>query len=342
MIYSNPTIEAVAKLFASAATQSSVAPQHNDDVSIMIRSYQAEIQNIHNGNEAMLTTMHDDWVSELELDDANTISDVSSRTAKQPPSEIATSQPNNAVLLTGSTGALGSYVLDALLKGGTRKVYCFNRSADSRSSQTVRNRRRGLPSKFLDSRVTFLTGDLALPYFGLPTSQFRDLQRSVTHIIHNAWPVDFNKPLQSYVKSLEGVVNLVRFCHYSPRDVTLQFVSSITSVARYSESSTIPEHAIAQAHISAPMGYGQSKYVAEMILAYASRVLGIRTISARVGQISGDASRKSGWSLQDWFPSLVISSLHMGILPNSLGHLEDVEGIRWVPIESQIMCTVPE
>lgn len=232
MIYSNPTIEAVAKLFASAATQSSVAPRHDDNVSIMILSYQAEIQNIHNGSEAMLATVHDGWVSEPELDDILTISDVSSQTTEQPLSEITTSQPNNAVLLTGSTGALGSYILNSLLEGGTRRVYCFNRSADPQILQTVRNQRRGLPSKFLDSRVTFLTGNLALPYFGLPKSQYRDLQRSVTHIIHNAWPVDFNKPLQSYVKSLDGVVNLVRFCHHSPRDVTLQFVSSITSVAR--------------------------------------------------------------------------------------------------------------
>lgn len=334
MIYSNPTIEAVTKLFASAATQNSVAPWHNDDVSSMIQSYRAEIQNIGNGSEAMLATIHGDRVGELKLDDIRTISAASSGTVEQPLAEIATSQPNKAVLLTGSTGALGSYMLDALLEGGTRRVYCFNRSANSQSLQTARNQRRGLSSEFPDSHVTFLTGDLALPYFGLPMSQFRDLQNSVTHVMHNAWPVDFNKPMQSYVKSLDGVVNLVRFCHHSPRNAVLQFVSSITSVARYSESSTIPEHAIAQARISAPMGYGQSKYIAEMILAYASRDLGICTISARVGQISGDASRKSGWSLHEWFPSLVVSSLHMGVLPSSLGHMEDVEGIRWVPIDA--------
>jgi thioester reductase-like protein len=300
----------------------------------MIQSYRAEIQNIDNGSEAMLASMHGDRVGVLELDDIRTISAASSETVEQPLAEIATSQPDKAVLLTGSTGALGSYMLDALLEGGTRRVYCFNRSANSQSLQTARNQCRGLSSKLLDSHVTFLTGDLALPYFGLPMSQFRDLQNSVTHVMHNAWPVDFNKPLQSYVKSLDGVVNLVRFCHHSPRNAMLQFVSSITSVARYSESSTIPEHAITQARISAPMGYGQSKYIAEMILADASRDLGICTISARVGQISGDASRKRGWSLHEWFPSLVVSSLHMGVFPSSLGHMEDVEGIRWVPIDA--------
>jgi aryl carrier-like protein len=217
MIYSNPTIEAVTKLFASAATPDSGTPWHNDDVSSMIQSYRAEIQNIDNGSEAMLASMHGDRVGVLELDDIRTISAASSETVEQPLAEIATSQPDKAVLLTGSTGALGSYMLDALLEGGTRRVYCFNRSANSQSLQTARNQRRGLSSKFLDSHVTFLTGDLDLPYFGLPMSQFRDLKNSVTHVMHNAWPVDFNKPLQSYVKSLDGVVNLVRFCHHSPR-----------------------------------------------------------------------------------------------------------------------------
>jgi thioester reductase-like protein len=191
-----------------------------------------------------------------------------------------------------------------------------------------------LPVEFPNPRVTFLTGNLASSCFGLPAQEFEDLQKSVTHLIHNAWLVDFNKPLPTFAESLEGLVNLVRFAHRSQQHVTLQLISSITSVAKYSKEPTIPEHAVTDSRASAPMGYGQSKYVAEMILAHASQVLGIQTISVRVGQISGDASRRSGWSLHEWFPSLVVSSLHMGSLPSSLGRMETSGGIRWVPIDS--------
>jgi thioester reductase-like protein/acyl-coenzyme A synthetase/AMP-(fatty) acid ligase/aryl carrier-like protein len=334
MIYSNPTIEAVAKLFTRASTQSSTAPSPDDDVSMMVQSYQAEVDNILDERGVMpKVSMSDDMDSDLELDSTRGISGIGCRAAEQPSPGTTVLQPKTAVLLTGSTGALGSYILNALLEDGSR-VYCFNRSADSQTLQIMRNKNRGLPAEFPDPRVTFLTGNLALPYFGLPSPDFEDLQRSVTHVIHNAWPVDFNKPLPSFVESLDGVINLVRFSHHSQHDVALQFISSITSVARYSEAAIIPEHAVANPRISAPMGYGESKYVAEMILAYSSRVLGVQTISARVGQISGDASRKRGWSLHEWFPSLVVSSLHMRALPSSLGRVENDEGIRWIPIDT--------
>lgn len=335
MIYSNPTIEAVAKLFRGDSTQSSTASLHKDDVSTMVQTYQAQVDSILDEHGLMQeVSMHDDLDSDLELDSTSETSGMNSQAAEQPPLRTTVLQPKTAVLLTGSTGALGSYILDALLEGGSQRVYCFNRSADSQSLQIIRNQRRGLSAEFPDPRVTFLTGNLALPCFGLPSSDFQNLLRTVKHVIHNAWPVDFNKPLHSFVESLDGVINLMRFCHHSRHDVTLQFVSSITSVARYCETPTIPEQAVANPRVSAPMGYGESKYVAEMILAYSSQVLGIQTISARVGQISGDVSRKSGWSLHEWFPSLVVSSLHMRALPSSLGHAEDGEGVQWVPIDA--------
>lgn len=335
MIYSNPTIEAVAKLFTKTSTQNFTTPSDENDVSKVVQSYQAEIDSIFDGGGVMSSiSTPGDLDSDLQRDSTPGASGIGYQAAEHPFHETTVLQPNTAVLLTGSTGALGSYILDALLEGGSRRVYCLNRSADSQGLQVMRNQSRGLPADFPHPRVTFLTGNLALPCLGLPSPDFEDLQRSVTHIIHNAWPVDFNKPLQSFVESLDGVVNLIRFCHYSRRDVTLQFISSITSVAQYSEAPTIPEQAVANPHASAPMGYGQSKYVAEMILAYSSRVLGVQTISARVGQISGDASRKRGWSLHEWFPSMVVSSLHMTALPSSLGRVENGEGVRWVPIDT--------
>ena len=82
------------------------------------------------------------------------------------------------------------------------------------------------------------------------------------------------------------------------------------------------------------MGYGQSKYLAERMLTYASRVLGIETIVARVGQVSGDASRRCGWNRREWFPSLVVSSLHIRALPRSLGCAENGKEVAWIPVDA--------
>jgi thioester reductase-like protein len=63
-------------------------------------------------------------------------------------------------------------------------------------------------------------------------------------------------------------------------------------------------------------------------------VLGIRTVVARVGQISGDASRKCGWNRREWFPSMVASSLYLRVLPNTLGCGENGKEVAWTPVDA--------
>ncbi|KAI7678083.1 hypothetical protein KC353_g22520, partial [Hortaea werneckii] len=182
-----------------------------------------------------------------------------------------------AILLTGSTGALGSHLLNTLLERGTQMVYCLNRSKDSRNAQIESNRKRGLPLAFSEDRVKLFTADLALPQLGLQQTDFAELPGSVTRIIHNAWSVEFNKSLQSFADCLDGVVGLVGFAAASPRPVTVQFVSSIASAGGNGQDQIVPEAVLDSTRGPASTGYGQSKDVAEKMLAHASKVLGIRS-----------------------------------------------------------------
>lgn len=79
------------------------------------------------------------------------------------------------------------------------------------------------------------------------------------------------------------------------------------------------------------MGYGESKYLAEHILDYAGRKIPAITI-ARVGQVAGPAKTSGLWNKQEWVPSLVLSSLHLGMIPESLGPESDTK-VDWVPID---------
>ncbi|KAL4982177.1 hypothetical protein BDW68DRAFT_182807 [Aspergillus falconensis] len=74
---------------------------------------------------------------------------------------------------------------------------------------------------------------------------------------------------------------------------------------------TTPERLITTTS-STPNGYGTSKYVAEHILAHATspQTRNLRTAFARVGQIAGAANAPGLWNKTEWFPSLVLSSLH--------------------------------
>jgi thioester reductase-like protein/acyl-CoA synthetase (AMP-forming)/AMP-acid ligase II len=329
-IYSNPTVKSLAAAIKNSLAQDLAPPTPVDEVANVLHSIQSKI------DEMLLqesNPIKDNAVSNVVSSSVDGNGSGEAQALRFP---IANSvfQENGSVLLTGSTGALGSHLLNLLLENSSRRIVCLNRSTDSRTLQVTRNEGRGLPTTFSDDRVIFLSGNLASPNFGLSASEFEDLRDSVALVIHSAWPVNFNNSLQSYTETLDGVLGLVRFAHHSNRKVKLQLVSSIASVARYSQAPGVPETVISDTKVPSSTGYGQSKYIAERILAYASEKLAISTISARVGQITGDASRKRSWNVQEWFPSLVISSLHMRALPDALGKADNNENLRWVSVES--------
>ena len=76
--------------------------------------------------------------------------------------------PLETVVLTGSTGALGSYLLEEFSKSElVSKIYCLNRSADSKQRQEFSSASRGLTSQWSPERVTFLTSDYSKDDLGL-------------------------------------------------------------------------------------------------------------------------------------------------------------------------------
>lgn len=325
-IYSNPSIRLLARAIAPASAGECVENRGNDHVEQILQQYLTKIDALV-VDEAVSSDGGDGDAVEESSDGGSRLLEKASHDTPGVPME-------EAILLTGSTGALGSHLLNTMLERGQSKIYCLNRSQDSGNLQSVRNKSRGLPIIFPENRVRFLTGDLAQPKFGLGDEVFEELQKSVTHVVHNAWPVNFNRSLSSFAECLDGVLRLVAFALHSQRRVALQFVSSIAAVAGSPGRAIVTEQAATEAQAPTAMGYGQSKYLAEKMLAHASRVLGIRTIAARVGQISGDGCRRRGWSRREWFPSLVVSSLHIHALPSSLGCAAGGNEVNWIPVDS--------
>ena len=247
--------------------------------------------------------------------------------------EANTDNQERVVILTGSTGALGSYLLQILLDSPVvTHVYCLNRSLDSGSLQIQRNEARNLPKTFDSGRVTFLTADLSKPAFDLETKTYEALLATATDFIHNAWPVNFNLPLSSFRPQLAGVVNIVDFVTFATKSPTIFFISSISSVLNYPGSPPlVSEKIVSDVKCPSPMGYGESKYLAERLLDHAATELSSKAKIVRVGQIAGPVKSLGTWNKQEWLPSLVISSLHVGAVPDSLGSSQDK--IEWVPID---------
>ena len=256
-------------------------------------------------------------------------------TACRPP--LCHSSSDMHVLLTGSTGSLGSYILENLL--GNPKVahiYCLNRSPDSEKRQRDMNETRGLCNVWPADRITFFQGDLSQEYLGLNFQQYRLLLAKVTHILHNAWEVNFNLPLTSFeTPHVLGIRQYIDFSIRSAKGASIFFVSSVSSCAKWSlkHDRPVPESLIDDSSMPFPIGYAQSKYVAEQVLSRAAEIAGIAVRICRVGQVAGPVGTNGQgacWNKQEWLPSLIASSKHLGKIPESLGLNESID---WIPVD---------
>lgn len=236
---------------------------------------------------------------------------------------------DQTILLTGSTGSLGAYILDILCKSPrVSTVIALNRGEDGgKSRQPEISAARGLATDF--TKVKFMGADISHPKLGLGEAEYGQLLSSVDRIIHNAWPVNFNISLSSFEPYICGVRNLVDFSSNASKTVPIVFLSSIGTVSRWSATTPVPEQQLTDTGLAA-MGYGQSKLVSSLILDAASKISGIPTATIRVGQIAGPKSNAGKWNPQEFLPSLIASSVHLGMLPDDLGSQNVVD---WMPIE---------
>ncbi|KAJ9143061.1 NRPS-like enzyme [Pleurostoma richardsiae] len=250
-----------------------------------------------------------------------------------------TSQENDqkrlTVLLTGSTGSLGTYILDALFDNPhVSKVVCLNRSADARHRQEAALHSRGLKT-LSGFNVQFLHAELSQKYLGLDLPDYDALLSSVTTVLHNGWPVDFNRSFSSFQPAVDGVLNLVKFAHACHNTCSIFFISSVGVVQEWpklsADGTPVPEETLNDWRL-AQEGYGQSKMVAERILAEATKVSAIHASICRVAQVAGPVLRgeQGSWNEREWFPTLVSTSQKLKMLPSSLGYMESLD---WVPVD---------
>lgn len=293
-VYSHPSIDSLVKLVTALAQGQEVSQKSSPD------STEEEMRNLY-----------DVLTFDLPLFKRRPISD----------------QSNRIVLLTGSTGSLGSYVLDRLLaEPRVTHIYCLNRGPNSLQRQRKSQSAKGL--QHLTDKVTCLDADLLKNSFGLPVETYRRLLHETTDIIHNAWQVDFNLVLESFSPQLDGIRRLVNFSTQTRAGAKIFFISSIGAVGNVAHG--VPEQVFDDWRTPQAIGYCQSKYVAERVLDIAARVSNVPAVICRVGQIAGPTTAAGVWPKQEWLPSLIASSRYLGKLPSSLGRMETVD---WIPVD---------
>ncbi|KAF4618223.1 hypothetical protein D9613_011591 [Agrocybe pediades] len=247
--------------------------------------------------------------------------------------EDARPSGGDVVLVTGTTGGLGTYLLAELISNpSVSRVYAVNRGKDAaalRERQRKALVQRGVdPQKILESeKLVLLIADTSAPLLGLSEDEYEKIRSSLTHIIHNAWPVDFNLSLISFESSIRGLRNLVELSLSSshPTPPTIVFTSTIGMLQNHdpSPAKSIPETPI-DAEVAVGNGYTEGKWVSEEILRYASTHTDLNSIVVRVGQLSGGSN--GSWNVVEWLPSLIQSAQAVGCLPT-----EDKD-VDWIPV----------
>ncbi|KAK8080222.1 hypothetical protein PG997_008040 [Apiospora hydei] len=300
-IYRHPTIRLLASFLVDAASdqgyERSDSTDSVDKMESLLRLYTAALPR---QLQKETPTVDDDYCME------------SSREARM------------HVVLTGSTGSLGSYLLDTL----------YQNPAEAR--QRAISASRGLACDWDASRVTFLQADLSAPLLGLYPAVYHRLQAETTHVLHNQWPVNFHWPIACFEPHVRGVRNLVDLCFASRHDALLLFVSSVSAVGAWAGAEDtgrpLPEAPVRDLN-AAVMGYGQAKLVSEQVLERAVETSGLRAAVCRIGVVAGPVQRVEGlWTRHEYIPALINSSAYLGLLPEEFPGRDIVDWLPHSPI----------
>ena len=296
----------------------------------------AEIIYAHSRLNELQRTLADLDRSTAPTSNADEMQDVFEDSLKSlPPAHDNTKEApdqSSVVLLTGSTGSLGSYILSSLASNpAVEMIYCLNRGEDAQTRQMKSLEEKDLVFDF--GKMTHLQYNLSDPNLGLEQKVYQTLAQRVTHVIHSAWDLNFVRSLDSYVDShVKGIEHLINFASRATRLDRLVFVSSVATATAWAESheDPVPETVMSDWYAAEGMGYAQSKLIAERLLAAASEKSGLRTSVCRVGQIAGPTTRRGVWNKREWIPSLIASSVYLGKLPTSLGSRDLID---WIPVD---------
>lgn len=264
--------------------------------------------------------------------------------AKVAPESNNTRRAEHCVLVTGATGSLGSHMVAHYAKLPTvSSVIAFNRRDRSSDLDPLTRQLNSLSSKNIvlsplaSAKIYAFEVDMTKPSFGLSADTYNQLLKSVSHIVHNAWPMNAKQPLSAFTPQFRVLRNLIDFAAlisaHRPADfiVGFQFISSIATVGHYpihEGSPHVPEQRVTIEHVL-PNGYGDAKFVCEQMLDHTlhRQISRFNVMAVRLGQVAG-SSLSGYWNENEHLPFLFKSSQTLRVLPKFEGPLS------WTPVDA--------
>ncbi|NBD17980.1 MAG: amino acid adenylation domain-containing protein [Cyanobacteria bacterium] len=234
-----------------------------------------------------------------------------------PQSQNIESEPTN-ILLTGATGFLGAFLLKELLQQTGANIYCLVRASHAEAGQQkiqTSLQSYSIGDESLSSRIIPLVGDLSKPLCGLSQQQFAAIASKIDVIYHNGAWVHHAYPYSTLkAANVSGTQEILRLASR----IKTKPVHFISTVSVFSPNNTSGVELVReqdnpdQGSVPAS-GYGQSKWVAEQLIAIAQQ-RGIPTCIYRPGRISGD-SEMGVFNENDFLYRLIIGCIQLGMAP---------------------------
>ncbi|KAH7318805.1 male sterility protein-domain-containing protein [Rhizoctonia solani] len=226
------------------------------------------------------------------------------------------------MVVTGTTGALGSHLLAQLLENNNvEKVWAINRRSNKGSTkdrETASFQDKLLDTRLLDSKkLVFVDTEL----------ETTDYKLGLRDEIYDE-AINFKLSLKDFEPNIRSARNLLNLAFNSTAPTGLPrfaFTSYITAAGFAYPERCLSEVSLAPEDAATGIGYGQNKLVTEKLLESARRA-GLQTCIFRIGQLTGDTESGS-WSTADLVPSLLASSISIGYLPEALGV------VSWLPLD---------
>lgn len=231
---------------------------------------------------------------------------------------------NNAILLVGATGYLGSHLLYELLTSTDQEIYCLIR--DKEKFDTTIKHYFGKDLNIYMHRVHIVTGDITEDNLGLSYETYIEISKSITQVYNSASNVKHYGAIEDFKNiNVTGVYNLLKLCaisgakmhHISTLSVSGQGLTKTGKIDRTFNENDLD---IGQSYKDNP--YVWTKFLAEKLIKEFQNI-GLEANIYRVGTLDKRSYDEKFQINEDsnGFQLIVEAIKRLGVMPKMIAEM---------------------